>query len=603
MKPEHWRQRHGERCAAAVGAAQRLCEGGDLAGCSALRGWRFAGDPMLLEVFTRRLLAVEPGANDPRFAALVGPLPARGHRCLQPGLVAERIRLRRHIEDQRPGGAVEPRARLAGLLYLLDLLGDEVERLERQAWGDEPYAEQVALDERAASWWALWLEFPRRVESARTVALPPLSPRTWASLHDGWRQLFRPQALKAYRAVLELVGCPSHARAQHLDRMREASFARLYSGGERYMGWVELAARVLERSGYSQVAALQGVCDSPALSRVAACAATNGTRAETVRRVWPRQPERLGRAVSLRARLESGDAFEGLLDLHVALRLADHLASAERLDLDACWRVVRQNRGRAAARLRAVVCEGCVDGLGHRLLSVPALHARTAAAVRSYFWTWGLNQVARTASRGHPDVHTWFHGEHPSLGVGASALMQDHHWGLVDDGGVRYSYDPDGDVTEPCQDDPALSSPLSADQRAALRCWVLLVIMRGRLASLQRWVGGSGGDKDGGWGRLLADELPDDLRDPPQPDGRRAGYQRLRLALKSSIPALLASLLPDLAALAALEPGRGAKAAVQAVVLPAWHPSVRFPASGFPSIIQHARGALRVLHELEASEP
>jgi hypothetical protein len=47
--------------------------------------------------------------------------------------------------------------------------------------------------------------------------------------------------------------------------------------------------------------------------------------------------------------------------------------------------------------------------------------------------------------------------------------------------------------------------------------------------------------------------------------------------------------------IAALRPGRGLPAAVLALLAPRWHPSVRLPSGGFPTLQRHAQEALALL--------
>jgi len=576
MHPGEFLQRHVARRSQAVEAASALRAGDPEPVRRLLAGsWLRAGAPAD-DALLQRLGRGDPQADSIRGHALFGPLPPADHPCLAPGRVAERIRLRRLLEQAAPGPVEAGDDPVAVHLYLLAFLGDETARLERAAWRDAAFAADPDLDERARAWWSLWFQLPTaRPEPGRGVP-PALGPAGWASLLAGWKALFRPHALRAYRGVLEHVNCPERHRRHHLAELREASFARMLGGEGPYFGWVEIAARVVERGGGGQIEALAGLCDLASLRRVAGCAAHRGSLATTLRGLYPAIAEPDLRALDLeRALLAGPGQLDALLDAHVAFRLIEAFLDGAGADLDRSWRVVRQNRGRAAARLRAVICESSAISLGAHLLSLPALYARTAAAVRAYFWAWGLDLI--THASGDPGSGLRVFCD-PALGTPSAV--------------VDFSYDPDRDVTPACREDGDLPGALNADERRALGAWVLLVVLRGRLRQLERWVATGGGDKDGTWGRLLADELPDALRDAGSADRARGGYRRLRLALATSLPELRAEIAPILDQIAALRPGRGLPAAVLALLAPRWHPAVRLPSGGFPTLQRHAQEAV-----------
>lgn len=580
MLPEVFLQRHDARRHAARRAAASLRAGdprpaSDLLAPTVARAGEHVGRALI-----GHLLEASPRLAAPDGFALLEPLPGPGHPCLEPGRLAERIRLRRLLADPPPAESEPPADGVAWALCLLIFFGEEIERLEHDAWRAAVYPEQPALDAQTRAWWGLWFQLPANRNRTGGRPVPALGPQGWAALLHGWKSLFRPDALRAYRGVLEHIHCPERDRRHHLLQLREASFARLYCGEGPFLGWVELAARVMERSGQSQLEALATLCDEPARARLANCAAQRGSMATTARALLPGLSDPLLRAQDLAGTMRAGpDEVEALLDAHLGLRLIDSWAKEPAQPLERGWRIVRQNRGRAAARVRAVVAEGCVEALGAHLLALPGLHARTAAAVRAYFWAWGLDLVTHASVAGLPEARGW----------------RDPEGGLAWQAAVDFSYDPERDVTPACTDPNPGPAPMDEDELRALRTWVLLVAMRGRLPQLRAWTDHGGGDKDGGWGRLLADDLPDLLRDPGSTQRERSGYRRLRLALAASLPVLLRELSPLLRALATVHPGRAAAAAVHALLAPAWHPSVRFPQSGFPTILRHAAEALASL--------
>jgi hypothetical protein len=204
------------------------------------------------------------------------------------------------------------------------------------------------------------------------------------------------------------------------------------------------------------------------------------------------------------------DRLDAVLDLHVAVRLLtrwsqeDAAAHPER-----DWEVVRQNRGRARARLRAVLSSGDAQRLAAPLLSAPALADRTRFAIGRYCRDWAWIQLSR---------HFPFHS-HP-----VDALCAD-----------------DGD-----------HPPFSDDDRMAMRSWVLLVVLKGRLEHLERWIHSGGtGDRDATWGRLQQD-LPERLRELDSSGRMRRGLPGLRAELADLLPGVLADWLPILDRLSAL---------------------------------------------------
>ncbi|MFT5686188.1 MAG: hypothetical protein ACI8RZ_007144, partial [Myxococcota bacterium] len=206
---------------------------------------------------------------------------------------------------------------------------------------------------------------------------------------------------------------------------------------------------------------------------------------------------------------EDPDRLDTVLDLHVAVRLLTRWSrdpDTARVERD--WDVVRQNRGRGRARLRAVLSGGSPQRLAAPLLSAPALADRTRYAIGRYCRDWAWIQLSR---------HFPFHN-HP-----IDALCN-----------------------------IAVHPPFSDDDRAAMRTWVLLVIFKGRLGHLERWVPtGSTGDRDATWGRLQK-ELTPRLRDEDSSGKAPRGLPRLRAELADLLPGLLTGWKPTLARLAAL---------------------------------------------------
>lgn len=421
-------------------------------------------------------------------------------------------------------GALEDASPTAWALCALDVLGCEVERRERQAWADVRYPLAPQRDQQTAALWAQWLDGD-----------------PW-SLRAPWESLFLSATVRTFRGVCEARRLPPDVVTRAVRDLEEGFFYRLV-GGDGVPGWAELAARVLETDG--PVQALAEVLDEAAWDRLSRCAATRGSWQESCQAIWTALPEAGSRARALMQSCQEAPPWlDAWMDLHVVRRLLSAWEANPSVDP---WGVVSQNRGRARGRLRALAAANTADGLRARLLALPGLHARTLAAVRRYAWAWAWQEMA-----------------------------------------LDFSFDIARPVTPPCEDVALLPAPFSDDERPAIETWVLLVVLRGRLSHLRRWVAsGSTGDRDSTWARLLTDSLPDDLSEA-QPGKRARSYRRLRVDLAEHLDDHLDALRPVLSRIAALEAGRGLKGRFHALLATRWDGRVPMPRSGFPSFLTNA---------------
>jgi len=391
----------------------------------------------------------------------------------------------------------------------------------RRAWDAEVFAPHPTRDAEAATLWAGWL-----------------SGAPWG-IKEGWEARWLPDARKVFAGVAIARGLPDGARRNVIDDLAETFFYRLLGAGDGLPGWAEVAVRTLETQ--APVAPIVAALDDRARHTAGTCVAARGHWRRTVARHLPRRL-RTDRARAAADLLADPLAAEVHIDLHVTLRLLEAWAQGSPPDRDRA--IVLQNRGRARGRLRALAAAGGAAALAEPLLALDALDARTRAALRRYAWAWATQELS---------------------------------WG--------FTLSPERPVTPPC---PLLAADQLPDAEAVwpeTRTWILLVVLRGRLAHLRAWVAtGSTGDRDTTWGRLLKD-LPETLIG----DGRGpARYAGTRALLADTLDDALDELAPVLGQIAAAKPGRTLRAAVDALLGPVWSDAVSRPASGFPTMQRHA---------------
>lgn len=423
-----------------------------------------------------------------------------------------------------------PLHRLAWGLERLHFLAARVEDRERRRWAVAEHPADPARDAETAGLWAAWL-----------------SGNPW-SLRRPWEKLFLPEATRVFRAIAADRKLAPEIARRVIDDLREAFFYRMIGGKGALPGWAELAARVLETAPPGPLESVLRSLPAADRARLGACAAGRGVWRASAAAQWRAPGEATRAALAADALARHPERVEGWMDAHVIRRLILAWASG-RAETD--WILVTQNRGRARARARALLAARGAK-LAEPLLALDGLFSRTAGALRRLCWGWAYSELARD-----------------------------------------FAFDLGRPLSARC-DAPAADRPAPLDDRAqrALGAWLLLVVLKGRLGHLQRWVAdGRTGDRDSTWGRLLSDELPPCLRDTAD----EVHYLRLRGALSGGLPAALRALSEPLAAVVALPAGRGLRAAFEARFRPSWPEDLPFPRAGFPTFQRHAAAALATL--------
>ena len=468
-----------------------LAEGDLLPAATMMRPWRFGEDAALVErlLLTLRQTPPRPSAASRR-QLLSRSLPDRP--------AADRKQAdwlhREHLGDALLSD-VEDTAltRLAWGLEALRGVGNAIEQRQRQPWADRTVTTAPTEDTHVAAMWQGWF-----------------CGDPWA-LHGEWEALFVPIARRAFITMLEHRGIPRARQNYILSDVLDSATTMMMGSGESSPGWMELAVRVLEGAPPSPVTAMARQLDPRGWRKVSLCAVRRGYGPASARVLYPNVSNPVQAARLLAARgMKAPAHLDTVLDLHVACRLLDRWSEDQAVTCpERNWQVVKQNRGRARARLRAVLAAADPTTLQAPLLALDGLADRTRYAMRRYCRDWAWIQLAR---------HFPFHCHT----IDARCNTQDDH------------------------------PPMSAADRASLKSWVLLVILKGRLAHLERWIHSGGtGDRDATWGRLQKD-LPDRLRELDTSGRMQRGLPRLRAELAELLPAFLAAWNPVLVRLSAL---------------------------------------------------
>lgn len=537
------------RRAAALRAAARLLQGDPLAPAEVLAGWSWIHEPGLLRRVASSLCEALPCPPASILAAhlapgelLAAPQPAPGGRAA----LSHHLWIVGQCEhDPQLHAAVDPgseQERAAWGLSVLAWVAEQIEVARRTPWLEADYPPDPQRDRRAAQMWASWIA------------------GDFFAHRDVWERTFLPLAMRAFNAVFDAGRLPAGRQALVRRELQETFLFFLLGDGSHTPPWRELASSVLETGPAGPLDALEGALGERELARVALCAVSRGHGAVSARLAFPDRTTRAARASALQQVVASG-GLRRFVDLHICCRLLDRWRVPEQTHWPATWSVVLQNRGRARGRLRAVLAEAPVSVIAGPLLSLEALHARTCAGVLRYSRDWAWQQLELDFS----------------FGMGRPVLA-------------------------PCQQ-PAPPPPgFDEDAQDALRTWVLKVIAKGRLEHLRRWgTRGGTGDRDTQWGRLLTEDLPDLLRDPPGARGR--GYEALRAYLHGQLDAILDELDPTLQDLAALDPGRrDLSRAFEGIVSAGWDARVPRLKVRFRSYLEHIQAALSTLSN-EGNEP
>ncbi len=406
----------------------------------------------------------------------------------------------------------------------LGLLGERVDRLQRVPWHRQLQADGPQ-DARAQALWEAWLRDDT------------------AAVWHAWPEVYGPSAYRGFSAVLRAVGMPREVQRQRLELLGDELPMMMLGWRDTVPGWCQVASWVLESAGQAPLTAMAGALLPAQLALVADCAVRRGYQPATVRLAYPEAPRPELRALALRDELERDPAWlETLVDLHVAVRLIDRWHAGHNLDLESSWDVVVANRGRARARIRSILA-GDRAAL-QRILKVDSLHARTCDAVMRWAreWAWQLHRRRWESPTQHP-------------------------------------------VDAPCA--AAATAPLDDDETLALRAWVLLVCLKGRHTELRAWTFEGTGIAAGTWGRLLADELPESLRDALQPGRKRRGLGRVRAGVAEHWDSLLDHCAGVLEALSIL-PQDGLKEAAPRLLAQVGHTQVAFPSRGYEAIVRRS---------------
>lgn len=368
----------------------------------------------------------------------------------------------------------------------------------------------------------------------------------WSAWFDGrawdhqrfWAQRGLRLAVEAVRAVARHRKLPDAVLRRVLANLKDSYSMVLFGDGEGVPGWLDVALTVLERAPEGPVMSLASCLDTTGWDRLGVCLRRRGA--------WPAT---FSSAPGL-AQPRDAAALEGVLDLHVLRQVLLNVHGGPPLELERAWRVVRANRGRMRGRLRALLASGPMEQIRARLLQHPALGKATDEGLARF-----LTHQA------------W------------QELRRDFIW------------DGKNLATPPCAPTAERAAAGPTLDLAALRTWVLLVVLRGRYEHLQRWAEeGSTGDRDSTWGRLLADQLPAALA--PGVVGVR-DLRPLRDHLSMNLSDVITALLPTLEAVAAASPGPRQRETIRAALAPDWHVDVDFPKRRFAELREHALALLR----------
>ncbi|NOY27749.1 MAG: hypothetical protein GXP62_17945 [Oligoflexia bacterium] len=527
----------------AVGAAADLRLGRLAKARTLLQGWRFDGHRA--DALLKRLATASLAPSRGAWAVGMGASSACG--AAEPA-VASAVLDWRNAVYSRPQTQI-PGDPLAWALSELAAHAWLVDAVERRPWAARNYQVVPLLDAEIAGLWKAWAQ-----------------GHPW-DVRDAWETLFLPPALRAFSAVVHGRRLPREVRHRALGDAHEGFFYVLVGDGAERAGWREVAVRVIEAAGMDPVDALASALPLSSWPRVARCAVTRGHGRHTAAMAWGETVAWEVQARELRLRGQQRPQELGdLLDLHLAMRLVTRWSDPAFTSPARGVAVVRHNRGRARGRLRAVLREAPAEHLLARLVELPGLAERTSVAVAVYARDWAWQQVQHGFS--FYDVRT---------------------------------------IEPPCVLPEGGAPPLSVDDQLALQTWVLLVLLKGRLAHLRQWVrGGDAVDKrDTTWGRLLADDCPEQLRSYPGAT-RAQGLSRLRAELSEHLPLCLRRLRPVLDALASIDLDQpGIKAAFLAAVSPSWHDAICLPRVRYRRFINAAlvaRESLIAVAELRPAQ-
>ena len=398
------------------------------------------------------------------------------------------------------------------------------------------------LDGRAALAWTAWF--------GRDCYSP--APYDYALHH------LIPRVQTVFQGVLSAAELPPKARRDALIELGEGALSSLLTANDdaSLPAWLDIATRALERGPGGPLRCLSLVLSPQARASAGLCFASRRLWTPTLAGIWPNDAPQ-ARASRLSAWLrDDPEALPRITHLHLLGRLIERAAISgpEALGDAALRAICRQNVSRARARLRATL-SAQPEAVLQALLGLDALHARTLDAAGRYAYAWVNRELTFGLSMGHAPR-----------------------------------------VTPRCVP-PETPSESATDAESAMsldevKGWALLVIFRGRLGHLWRWLyEGRTGDRDSVWGALLKKELPPSLVEPG------LHRPRLRQTLRAELPELLWELEPLLTAWGDqdLTDPRKVKPRVLALLRSAVRVEPRWPTRGYVESVRNVLEARRHL--------
>ncbi len=525
---------------AALTAAGRLLSGAPgVVLLPLLADWRFAGRRSVADHLAAALIEHPPCPSSSTMAAHLCPVADLPFPP-SPACMSELEHQRRLEAVCPPLSRPDRLAALAWALAEIQLRGAHFRQVERRYWSSGRYRTDAARDAEMMAMWAALL-----------------GPRPWAALGLARRLLF-PVARTVAREFFDQHELPWPARSCHLTNLEESFFGKLIADDGAGGGRAELAIRTLESTGQGHFDALVGLL-SPGEAAALAWAPGRRRGALTAAAAWAggcRGRTALGTLLEDLLGTDLG-VYAGLAELNLVLRLVDGWAAGEDgTTREAGDHLTSRNLRRWTGRLRATVLAQEPSPAG-RLLEIPALGARTCAALKRYTYAWLWDEL--------------------------------HH---------GFTWDCGRPVTALAPRPVHTPTPIAVERLSAVSTWVCRALLRLEWRELEDWVRrGARPEKPRRLDELLT-SLPEDLADAPQGRARRS-YHRLRAFLCLRLHELARGWEERLGAIAGLDfNSRGLVEAAWSILGPHWDPEVSFPKKGFPKMIFRVR---RSLDELRTS--
>ncbi len=404
-------------------------------------------------------------------------------------------------------------------LMMLAALGGEVERRERLAWREAPFASSPedglvgVLWERWSSgeWAASWRGSARGEQPASAYW-----KRTWQSFcarqsggqpapgwAEAWRCLLLSEMFRGVHAALRGRGVPADAAQRLQAEWDENLTIHMMGGGFGVPMQSLLAARIMESTGDGPIIPLVQLLSARGRAVAGHCLARRGSRRHTTAWLYSDVPDFCARAEILARRMErSPSAAECFLDAHCVRTLLVNWSSGRSNSTSSAWDTILQHRLRARSRLRAVLAHSARDALLKTVPEQAGLYTRLCQALRLLGRSWAHDSVAWTGDR------------------------------YLIAGGWHVPLAPS------CQDeDPDLVGELPGDALPDLQAWLFLVVLRGRLRHLLDWLRQGGlGEDDGRWNRLRS-AIP--AAWTPTSKGSRRNYAAVRVSLSIHLHELI----------------------------------------------------------------